>query len=114
MKKLLALVLALVMSMSLVTISNAAFKDADKIDYDEAVTVMNAVGVLVGDENGSFATAITGRSLIFGRLGEVNFGSRLSANSSSLSSFKFLSASSPSRDNFSFISEISSAVTSPR
>ena len=36
MKKLLALVLALVMSMSLVTISNAAFKDADKIDYDEA------------------------------------------------------------------------------
>ena len=31
MKKLLALVLALVMSMSLVTISNAAFKDADSI-----------------------------------------------------------------------------------
>ena len=54
MKKLLALVLALVMSMSLVTISNAAFKDADKIDYDEAVTVMNAVGVLVGDENSNF------------------------------------------------------------
>ena len=54
MKKLLALVLALVMTMSLVTISNAAFKDADKIDYDEAVTVMNAVGVLVGDENGNF------------------------------------------------------------
>ena len=54
MKKLLALVLALVMSMSLVTISNAAFKDADKIDYDEAVTVMNAVGVLVGDENQNF------------------------------------------------------------
>ena len=45
MKKLLALVLALVMSMSLVTISNAAFKDADKIDYKEAVDVMNAVGV---------------------------------------------------------------------
>ena len=54
MKKLLALVLALVMSMSLVTISNAAFKDADKIDYDEAVEVMNAVGVLVGDEKGNF------------------------------------------------------------
>ena len=54
MKKLLALVLALVMTMSLVTISNAAFKDADKIDYDEAVTVMNAVGVLVGDENSNF------------------------------------------------------------
>ena len=54
MKKLLALVLALVMSMSLVTISNAAFKDADKIDYKEAVDVMNAVGVFVGDEKGNF------------------------------------------------------------
>ena len=54
MKKLLALVLALVMSLSLVTISNAAFKDADKISHDEAVTVMNAVGVLVGDNNGNF------------------------------------------------------------
>ena len=54
MKKLLALVLALVMSMSLVTISNADFKDADKIDYTEAVDVMNAVGVFVGDEKGNF------------------------------------------------------------
>ena len=54
MKKLLALVLALVMSMSLVTISNAAFKDADSIDYKEAVDVMNAVGVLIGDEKGNF------------------------------------------------------------
>lgn len=54
MKKLLALVLALVMSMSLVTISNAAFKDADSIDYKEAVDVMNAVGVFIGDEKGNF------------------------------------------------------------
>ena len=54
MKKLLALVLALVMSMSLVTISNAAFKDADKIDYKEAVDVTNAVGVFIGDEKGNF------------------------------------------------------------
>ena len=54
MKKLLALVLALVMSMSLVTIRNAAFKDADSIDYKEAVDVMNAVGVFVGDEKGNF------------------------------------------------------------
>ena len=54
MKKLLALVLALVMTMSLVTISNAAFKDADSIDYKEAVDVMNAVGVFVGDEKGNF------------------------------------------------------------
>ena len=54
MKKLLALVLALVMTMSLVTISNAAFKDADEISYKEAVEVMNAVGVLIGDENQNF------------------------------------------------------------
>ena len=54
MKKLLALVLALVMTMSLVTISNAAFKDADTIDNKEAVEVMNAIGVLVGDAKGNF------------------------------------------------------------
>ena len=54
MKKLLALVLALVMTMSLVTISNAAFKDAESIDYKEAVDVMNAAGVLIGDEKGNF------------------------------------------------------------
>ena len=54
MKKLLALVLALVMSMALVVTSNADFKDADKIDYKEAVEVMNAVGVLAGYEDGSF------------------------------------------------------------
>jgi len=50
MKKLLALVLALVMSMSLVTISNAAFKDANSIDYKEAVDVLAAVGVLEGSD----------------------------------------------------------------
>ena len=55
MKKLLALVLALVMSMSLVTISNAAdFADAKDIDNKEAVEVMNAIGVLIGDETGKF------------------------------------------------------------
>ena len=54
MKKLLALVLALVMTMSLVTISNAAFKDADKIDHTEAVEVMNALGVINGMPDGSF------------------------------------------------------------
>ena len=54
MKKLLALVLALVMTMSLVTISNAAFKDADTIDNKEAVEVMNALGVLIGDDKGNF------------------------------------------------------------
>ncbi len=59
MKKLLALVLALVMSMSLVTISNAAFKDADKIDNKEAVDVMAAVGVLAGYDNGEFGATDT-------------------------------------------------------
>ena len=57
MKKLLALVLALVMTMSLVTISNAAFSDADKIDHKEAVEVMNALGVINGMPDGSFAPA---------------------------------------------------------
>ena len=50
MKKLLALVLALVMTMSLVTISNAAYSDAADIDYKEAVDVMSAVGVLEGSD----------------------------------------------------------------
>ena len=59
MKKLLALVLALVMSMSLVTISNAAFKDADKIDNTEAVEVMAAAGVLKGYTDGSFGAKDT-------------------------------------------------------
>ena len=57
MKKLLALVLALVMTMFLVTISNAAFSDADKIDHKEAVEVMNALGVINGMPDGSFAPA---------------------------------------------------------
>mgnify|MGYP004496706513 CR=1 FL=1 len=57
MKKLLALVLALVMSMSLVTISNAAFSDADKISHDEAVDVLNTLGVINGMPDGSFAPA---------------------------------------------------------
>ena len=59
MKKLLALVLALVMSMSLVTISNADFKDADEISYKEAVEVMNAVGVIAGYDNGNFGAKDT-------------------------------------------------------
>ena len=48
MKKLLALVLALVMTLSLCTISNAAYSDAADIDYTEAVEVMSAAGILEG------------------------------------------------------------------
>ena len=56
MKKFLALVLALVMTMSLVTISAGAedFTDAADINYEEAVEVMTAVGVVSGYANGSF------------------------------------------------------------
>lgn len=55
MKKLLALVLALVMTLGLATVgANAAFPDADEISYDEAVGVLNLVGVLQGDEKGNF------------------------------------------------------------
>ena len=57
MKKLLALVLALVMTMSLVTISNAAFSDADKISHDEAVDVLNTLGVINGMPDGSYNPA---------------------------------------------------------
>ena len=54
-KKILALVLALVMSLSLVTIANAAdFTDSDDISYEEAAEVMSAIGVIEGFENGSF------------------------------------------------------------
>ncbi len=55
MKKLLALMMALVMTMSLVTISNAAFSDADSIEHTEAVDVMNTLGVINGMGDGSFA-----------------------------------------------------------
>ncbi|MBQ2669044.1 MAG: S-layer homology domain-containing protein, partial [Clostridia bacterium] len=56
MKKFLALVLALVMTMSLVTISAGAegFTDDSKITYEEAVDVVSAAGIVSGYENGSF------------------------------------------------------------
>ena len=56
MKKLLAMVLALVMTLSLAVSANAAFKDADKVsaDYSEAVAVLNGMGVFKGYEDGSF------------------------------------------------------------
>ena len=53
MKKLLALVLALVMTLSLCVAGNAAYAGED-FDYQEAVDVMTAVGVFQGDENGRF------------------------------------------------------------
>ena len=56
MKKFLALVLALVMTFSLVTISAGAedFTDADSVTYEEAVDVMTAIGVVGGYADGSF------------------------------------------------------------
>ncbi len=54
MKKLLALVLAMVMVLSLCVTSNAAFDDAADVDYKEAVDVLSAVGVFVGDGSGNF------------------------------------------------------------
>ena len=54
-KKILALVMALVMSLSLVTIANAAdFTDNDDISYEEAADVMSAIGIIEGFEDGSF------------------------------------------------------------
>ena len=56
MKKFLSLVLALVMTMSLVTISAGAkdFTDDSKITYEEAVDVMSAIKVVGGYPDGSF------------------------------------------------------------
>ena len=61
MKKFLSLVLALVMTMSLVTISAGAkdFADDDSITYKEAVDVMSAIGVIDGYTDGSFGATGT-------------------------------------------------------
>ena len=61
MKKFLSLVLALVMTMSLVTISAGAkdFTDNDKVNYDEAVQVISMLGIVNGYEDGSFKPANT-------------------------------------------------------
>ena len=56
MKKLLAMVLALVMTLSLAVSANAAFKDDKDIsaDYAEAAAVLDGMGVFKGYEDGSF------------------------------------------------------------
>ena len=55
-KKILALVLALVLSLSLVTIASGAdFNDADEIELTEAVDVMTTIGVFEGHNTGAFA-----------------------------------------------------------
>ena len=61
MKKFLSLVLALVMTMSLVTVSAGAkdFTDSDKIQYPEAIDVMSAVKVIDGYADGSFNPSTT-------------------------------------------------------
>ena len=56
MKKFLSLVLALTMTMSLVTVSAGAkdFTDNSKIEYKEAVDVVSALGIVEGYEDGAF------------------------------------------------------------
>ena len=56
MKKFLSLVLALVMTMSLVTVSAGAkdFTDGSEITYKEAVDVISALGVVDGYSDGDF------------------------------------------------------------
>ena len=57
-KKVLSLVLALAMALSLMTVALAAdksdFADADEITYTEAVDVLQALGILGGDDSGNF------------------------------------------------------------
>ena len=61
MKKFLSLVLALVMTMSLVTVSAGAkdFTDSSKINYKEAVDVMSAAKVIYGYAEGDFRPSAT-------------------------------------------------------
>ena len=61
MKKFLSLVLALVMTMSLVTVSAGAkdFTDSSKIQYAEAVDVMSAAKVIDGSTDGTFNPTAT-------------------------------------------------------
>ena len=61
MKKFLSLVLALVMTMSLVTISAGAkdFTDDSKIQYEEAVDVVSALDIVDGYTDGSFNPSAT-------------------------------------------------------
>ena len=59
MKKFLSLVLAVIMTMSLVTISASAaeykdFTDKDEIQYEEAVAVLNRLGIITGYSEGDF------------------------------------------------------------
>ena len=56
MKKFLSLVLALAMTMSLVTVSAGAkdYTDNSKIEYKEAVDVVSALGIVGGYEDGAF------------------------------------------------------------
>ena len=60
-KKILALVLALVMSLSLVTMANADYADQADIDNEEAVAVMSALGVLQGSDGKFNPDAILSR-----------------------------------------------------
>ena len=61
MKKFLSLVLALVMTMSLVTVSAGAkdFTDSDSITYDEAVAVISEIGIVDGYTDGDFKPTST-------------------------------------------------------
>lgn len=52
--KVLALVLVVVMTMSLVTMASAAFTDAESITKTEAVDVLSAIGVINGYTDGSY------------------------------------------------------------
>ena len=77
MKKFLSLVLALVMTMSLVTVSAGAkdFTDSTKIQYTEAVDVMSAVKVIDGYTDGTFrpANTLTGYAFMKMLLGALGY-----------------------------------------
>ena len=81
MKKFLSLVLALVMTMSLVTVSAGAkdFTDSSKITYSEAVDVMSAVKVIDGYAEGDFrpTATLSGNAFMKMLLGALGYDSSI-------------------------------------
>ena len=77
MKKFLSLVLALVMTMSLVTISAGAkdFTDSSKLNYKEAVNVISALDVVDGYADGTFkpGNSLTGYAFMKFLLGALGY-----------------------------------------
>ncbi|MDO5441798.1 MAG: S-layer homology domain-containing protein, partial [Bacillota bacterium] len=81
-KKVLAVVLALAMVLGMTSMASAAFAgETINADYQEAVDVLNAIGVLTGKGDGKFdpqgtLTRAEGATIITKLLGQANFAGK--------------------------------------